>query len=66
MEYEAEQLYRVVQNESSLDNIWKDIEKLNGWIRYSGTPDGEASAEYIRDRLQFYGIPVEWVQYPCY
>lgn len=66
MEYNVEQLYRVIQNESSRESIWADIQKLNNWIRYSGTPDGEASAEYIRDRLLSYGIPVEWVQYPCY
>ncbi len=66
MEYNVERLYHAVKSESCRDSIWTDIKKLSSWVRYSGTKDGEAAAEYIRDRLLSYNIPVEWVQYPCF
>jgi aminopeptidase YwaD len=66
MEEWAEKLYQSILRETDRKQIWNDVQTLNQWFRYTGTEEGEASARFIRDRLKSYGIPVEWVQYPCY
>ena len=63
---EEERLYRMIAEEADRDNLWADIQSLNHWFRYTGTQAGEQAAEFIRQRLEACGIPVEWIQYPCY
>lgn len=66
MEQRTEKIYRRIVEETDRDRIWSDIQALNQWYRYTGTQAGEQAAAYIRRQLTSCGIPVEWVQYPCY
>ncbi len=66
MEQNTEKIYRRIVEETDRNRIWSDLRTLNQWYRYTGTEDGEQAADYIRRRLVACGIPVEWVQYPCY
>jgi len=66
LEQNMEKLYRLIAEETDRGRIWSDIQILNQWHRYTGTEAGERAAEFIRSQLSAWGIPVEWVQYPCY
>lgn len=66
MEQHTEKIYRRIVEETDRDRIWSDIQALNQWYRYTGTQAGEQAAAYIRRQLTSCGVPVEWVQYPCY
>src|SRR5438105_9966420 len=47
---------RSLLDEVSSDELWRHTETLAGWERISGTPGEQAAIDYLRARLEDYGV----------
>lgn len=62
----GKELWRLFEKEIDIDKIWDDAVILSQWERYSGSPAGEASVEFIMKRLRENGVEPKCEKYDVY
>lgn len=59
-------LFDAVSGQFSPDNVVRTVEYFNTLPRYTGTPEGEAAANYIMEKMSQYGVDTQRYTYDAY